>query len=224
MSSDANFVAQGPSPVGFKTRDGQPLNIQTGGFFEGRNVGVQAKGELGSGVASDSTFNDGIVGSTNSDGKSGVFGFAFGTSGARFGVSGNVNTPDGAAINGFSDPGVGVRGASKDNDGVVGSTNSAGRSGVFGFSFQQNGSTFGVSGSVASSDGAAINGFTDLGYGGSFRGARAALRLVPAGTRGHPTTGNHQRGEFVVDSNGDLFYCKDDGEPGRWFRVQLTPA
>jgi hypothetical protein len=29
---------------------------------------------------------------------------------------------------------------------------------------------------------------------------------------------------LFVDSNGDLFYCRGDGTPGNWFRVQLVPA
>jgi hypothetical protein len=230
MSSDVNFVATGPSPFGFRAVDGEGfdiegrrIHIEVGASLRGLRIGVEASSD-GAAVVGASEFADGVVGSSNNVGKSGVFGFHGNTSGAAFGVSANVNSPDGAAVNGFSDPGVGVKGASRDNNGVVGSTSVANRSGVFGFSLAQFGPTFGVSGATISRDGAGVHGFTDQGYGGSFSGARAPLRLVPANTAGRPTTGNHQMGEFVVDANGDLFYCKEDGAPGKWFRVQLTPA
>ena len=103
-----------------------------------------------------------------------------------------------------------MKGTSKFNDGVVGSSSTQGKSGVFGFNTEGNGPVFGVSGSVNSPDGAGINGSSDKGYGGSFSGGRASLRLVPADTRGSPTR-----------SEGNLFYCKDDGTPGNWHRVQL---
>jgi hypothetical protein len=34
-------------------------------------------------------------------------------------------------------------------------------------------------------------------------------------------TGSHQAGEFFVDGNGDLFFCKRGGTPGSWFSVLL---
>jgi len=190
----------------------------------GTGVGVFGESSDQPGVRGASVVQDGVVGSTNSAGRSGVFGFNTQTAGDTFGVSGNANSPDGAGVNGFSDKGVGVRGASGVQDGVVGSTNIAGRSGVFGFSTQTAGATFGVSGSCDSPDGAGIHGISDQGYGGHFRGGRAPLRLVPANTAGRPTTGNHQRGELFVGLNGNLFYCRDSGTPGNWFQVQLTPA
>ena len=224
MSQDTDFVATGPSSVGFRTGPGQPLNIETGGLFEGKNVGVEGKADLGAGVSGNSVSDDGVVGTTSTVGKSGVFGFNTQSNGAAFGVSGSSGSPDGAGVNGFSDPGVGVRGTSKANDGVVGSSSVAGKSGVFGFNTQSNGAAFGVSGSSGSPDGAGVNGFSGKGYGGNFSGGRASMRLIPANTSGRPTTGNHQRGEFFVDSNGELFYCRDSGTPGHWFRVHLTPA
>lgn len=38
--------------------------------------------------------------------------------------------------------------------------------------------------------------------------------------KGAPT-GDHKRGEFYVDSNGVLFFCQNDGNPGDWKQVQL---
>ena len=62
------------------------------------------------------------------------------------------------------------------------------------------------------------------GYGGQFEGGFAPLRLVPqsadTGRIGHPTTSPHSAGEFYVDTQGSLFYCKVTGTPGTW--VQLA--
>ena len=141
------------------------------------------------------------------------------------GVSGRTNSPQGSGVFGFSDAGgIGVRGFSNSNDGVVGLSSGERKSGVFGLNTLQTGAAFGVSGSSDSPDGFKRYGISDQGYGGHFRGGRAPLRLVPANTPGNPSSGNHKRGELFVDSNGDLFFCKGDGTPGTWFRVQLIPA
>src|SRR5262249_4700800 len=119
--------------------------------------------DVGVGVRGSSGKNDGIVGSTNTAGKSGVFGFNT-ASGAAFGVSGNANSPDGSSVNGFSDVGVGVRGSSGKNDGIVGSTNTAGKSGVFGFN-TASGAAFGVSVNAISLHDAVPICFSDVGVG-----------------------------------------------------------
>jgi hypothetical protein len=116
-----------------------------------------------------------------------------------------------------------VRGDSTTNDGVRGTSRFRDKSGVFGRHIEPAEAGFGVSGASDSPLGAGVNGFS-AGYGGQFSGDRAPLRLKPAAVAGHPTTELHQKGELFVDVNGDLFYCKVDGTPGTWFRVQLTPA
>ena len=88
MSQDTDFVATGPSSVGFRTGPGQPLNIETSGLFEGKNVGVEGKADLGAGVSGNSVSDDGVVGTTSTVGKSGVFGFNTQSNGAALGVSG----------------------------------------------------------------------------------------------------------------------------------------
>ncbi len=85
MSRDTDFTATGPSSVGFRTRAGEPLNIETGGVFEGKNVDVEGKADLGAGVSGRSVSNDGVVGATSTAGKSGVFGFNTQSNGAAFG-------------------------------------------------------------------------------------------------------------------------------------------
>ena len=47
-------------------------------------------------------------------------------------------------------------------------------------------------------------------------GERAPLRLAPGVLPGAPTTGFHERGELMVDSGGDLYFCKASGTPGTW--------
>lgn len=196
----------------------------TGRTASPRGSGVFGFSDAGGiGVRGFSNSNDGIVGVSSGERKSGVFGDHLQEKGAVFGVSGRTLSPDGAGINGFSDRGIGVRGASITNHGVVGSSKFKDKSGVFGFHNEPAEAGFGVSGASDSPLGAGVNGFS-VGYGGQFSGDRAPLRLEPAAAAGHPTTGFHQKGELYVDVKGDLFYCKDDGTPGTWFLVQLTPA
>jgi hypothetical protein len=187
-------------------------------------VGVSGRAEGGVGVLGTSQTNDGVVGSSSGETKSGVFGFNTKTTAAAFGVFGSSSSPGGAGVSGRAEGGVGVLGTSQTNDGVVGSSNGETKSGVFGFNTKTTGAAFGVSGASGSPTGAGVNGFSDKGYGGNFRGGRAPLRLEPTNTPGRPTSGDHQRGELLVDTNGDLFFCKDSGTPGNWFRVQLTPT
>jgi hypothetical protein len=183
-------------------------------------IGLLSTGE-GNGVIGISSQDDGVRGEALAVGKSGVFGFnTADTSEQAFGVSGTCKStnPTSAGVFGFadsangvggnSDNGNGVSGHSALNDGVSGVSDANGKSGVFGFNTNPSGAVFGVSGAVNSADGAGVNGFSDLGYGGHLRGGRAPLHLEPANTPGRPTTGDHQRGELFVDSNGDLFYCR----------------
>jgi hypothetical protein len=74
----------------------------------------------------------------------------------------------------------------------------------------------------------AVFGTSATGYGLKGTGGMAPLWLFPAGSVGAPTTGTHNRGEFVVDSNGTLFTCVVPGTPGTWLRqsplVTIPPA
>jgi len=47
-------------------------------------------------------------------------------------------------------------------------------------------------------------------------GGRAPLFLQPATAKGPPTSGDHKKGELMVDVKGDLYICKASGRPGRW--------
>jgi hypothetical protein len=57
-------------------------------------------------------------------------------------------------------------------------------------------------------------------YGGYFAGGVASLVVGKnSGLIGPPNTGNHQKGELVTDSNGNLWFCANDGTPGTWIRL-----
>jgi hypothetical protein len=127
----------------------------------------------------------------------------------------------------------GVLGEGK--NGVIGRSRSPTDSGVWGDNIASTGG-FGVSGSSAgggvgvsgtnasfgvgvsghcAGGGVGISGSSVNGYGGEFGGGSAQLYLIPnpSSTTGPPTTFDHKRGEFYVDSEGSLFYCKADGRP-----------
>jgi hypothetical protein len=60
------------------------------------------------------------------------------------------------------------------------------------------------------------------GVGASFNGGSAAVRLVPRSTTGAPTTGEHLRGEIVVDHAGKLWACTKAGTPGTWKQIAFV--
>jgi hypothetical protein len=142
------------------------------------------------------------VGGSDANGKSGVFGFnTTQNTGFSFGVFGL--TPGGIGVGGRTEKFIGVHGVCVNTDPSNPGTAVKGDN---------------------ENNGTGVEGTSVNGIGGSFAGGLAPLRLQPATHVGRPTSGNHQRGEFFVDSSGELFYCKDSGTPGNWFRVQLVPA
>ncbi len=152
---------------------------------------------------------DGVEG-TGTGNFSGVAGFGGSHDGTGvFGVGGGAN-------------GQGVRGIAAGAPNTVpnSSVGVYGQGGLFdgvqGLSFGS--ASSGVSG-VNSSNGAGISGSSQTGYGGEFAGEFAQLHLVPAAATGHPTHGNHFAGEFFVDANGNLFFCRSGGNPGNWVKL-----
>ncbi len=215
-----DYTANGPTDVGFRT-GGDGTGITNGVAATGNAIGVHGTG-LGFdgmsaeviGVLGDSKVGVGVKGVAIS--QQGVLGI----SDTLNGVEGMSGSGDG--VSGDSKSGVGVRGSSSGDDGIVGTSSANQKSGVFGDNTDTTQVTFGVSGRSQSPLGAGVNGFSDVGYGGHFRGARAPLRLQPATTIGPPKAGNHQAGEFFVDGNGDLFYCRGGDTPsGDWFHIVL---
>jgi hypothetical protein len=174
-------------------------------------AGVAAESEFGVGSRSHSAKNDGVVGLSDAENRSGVFGFNTRQQGAAYGVFGRCDAGDGAGVEAESAHGVGVRGHSGSNDAIVGLSDANSRSGVYGFNSSPEGVAYGVFGRADSSGGAAVAGASENGYGGSFRGGQAPLRLVPSSTPGVPQSGERLTGEFYVDSLGDLYFCKAGG-------------
>ena len=61
------------------------------------------------------------------------------------------------------------------------------------------------------------------GIGAIVTGGRAPLQLLPSETEGPPAEGEHTVGELVVSSDGRLFFCSEDGEPGTWVELGVQP-
>jgi hypothetical protein len=210
-----DYTANGPTDVGFRT-GGDGTGITNGVVAAGTAIGVHGTGV---GVAGNGAVTIGVFGDS-------TFGIGIGVQGMSTGQQGVLGISDtGDGVQGTSGSGVGVSGISHNNDGIVGTSSADQKSGVFGDHTGLTQVTFGVSGRSQSPVGAGINGFSDVGYGGYFRGARAPLRLQPAPTVGPPRGGNHQAGEFFVDANGDLFYFRGGEKPlGGWFHILGVPA
>jgi hypothetical protein len=63
----------------------------------------------------------------------------------------------------------------------------------------------------------------DGGIGVFAAGTRAALQLVPLGPPPPQRADAHNRGELVLDDNGDLWLCTASGTPGTWRQLTATP-
>jgi hypothetical protein len=184
-------------------------------------AGVAAESQFGVGSRSHSAKNDGVVGLSDAENRSGVFGFNTLQQGAAYGVFGRCDAGPGAGVEAESAHGVGVRGHSGSNDAIVGLSDANSRSGVYGFNSSPEGVAYGVFGRADSASGAAVAGASENGYGGSFRGGQAPLRLEPASTPGVPQSGDRLTGEFYVDSLGDLYFCKAGGDAAvaKWVKL-----
>jgi hypothetical protein len=112
---------------------------------------------------------DGVVGTSDARSRSGVFGFNSlalqSPDVASFGVFGRCDTAGGAGVGAESAFGVGARAHSGGNDGVVGLSDGASKSGVFGFNSREAGVGNGVFGRCDADEGAGIGGESSLGVG-----------------------------------------------------------
>jgi hypothetical protein len=180
---------------------GSPADAAEGILGEGKNgVHGRSRSPTDSGVWGENTNGGyGVVGSSTGIG---VFGGVPGSSGMSgkpsvVGIWGTAVVPGSP-----TDSADGILGEGR--NGVHGRSRSPTDSGVWG---ENRRGGVGVAGSSAT------------GYGGQFTGGFAQLYLTPSATIGHPTSGNHKRGEFYVDSHGSLFFCNADGVPGNWVRL-----
>ena len=211
---------------GFNSTAQAAQNIPAYGVF-GRcdtagGAGVGAELAFGVGARAHSGANDGVVGLSDAQNKSGVYGFNSLDSGAAYGVFGRCEADEGAGVGADSSLGVGVRGHSSFNDAVVGLSDGKVRNGVFGFNSNTSGAAVGVLGQCNSPQGIGVRGSSSGGYGASFSGGLAPLRIEPASTKGSPGIGAHLTGELFVDSLGDLYFCKTGGVGPAALWVKLT--
>lgn len=203
---------------------------------EATNVGVLGRSKGGPGVRGfstmtgpDPTFDnsaDGVVGETSNKVRSGVWGNNTGLDGG-FGVSGSsVNI--GTGVWGTSKHGVGVKGQTSGiqlSQGFVQSPGVAVQGECTGQGTGISGSCqdgIGVIGQCDKETGTGVRGQSLHGYGGTFAGGLAPIRLEPSNTSGPPTTGQHDVGELFVDKGVNLFICIQFGTPGVWKKVQLV--
>ena len=164
----------------------------------------------------------GDSGLTGVDASAASAGFATGVSGTGTITGVYGDSDNSAGVHGHSDYGTGVIGASDHGTGISGSSGG-------GIAVDGQGSV-GVRGRSNAPGGAGVRGYGDgygvqgfsQGYGAEFSGAKAPLRLVPAGTVGAPSGGSHASGELFVDANGALFVCVSAGSPGTWKRALLV--
>ena len=193
-------------------------------YAVGNGRGVYAVGHGGVAVNAYSYTDVGV----NSYGDlTGVKGTTVSSTGA--GVAGE-NLTTGPGVMGTSAQGVGVTGIASGAAGVAGENLTTGP-GVMGTSAQGVGVTGIASGGIrpvailgdnasGNSDGVAVAARGGAGVGLEASGDRAAIRLDPVKRkRGPPTTGHHLMGEMMVDSLGNLFFCKANGTPGTWVKV-----
>lgn len=206
-----DYTANGPTNAGFRTNG---ANIVNGVVASGTQYGVHGIGVGGSGASE----TVGVVGESESG--SGVRGFGSpgveGSSEDYFGVQGTSTNSRGVQGSGLS---AGVYGESNGNKEIPLETSIP----IVGHQPPEKlfATYAGVQGESNSQYGIGIEGNSKKGYGAQFSGGLAPLRLKANPTSGPPTHGYHRVGEFYVDVNGDLFYCKAYGEPGSWYRVRL---
>jgi hypothetical protein len=137
---------------------------------------------------------DGVVGTTDTAAKSGVYGYA------------NLATAVGITARNFATGGVGL-------EAYAGT-------GVFGVGLRGFADGTGVLGSGGK---VGVQGFSDSGFGvvafGGSSGPGAPLALVSAGTGPRGRTSYHQAGELLPDSGENLWYCVVSGTPGTWRKL-----
>ena len=181
---------------------GTQLNTQGGGpgvVGEGRgpdHAGVLGRNSNGGG-------GTGVWGQSGRAGYSGVYGQHTGTGG--YGVVGDGMGAGNAGVLGRNNTGDGIRGEGK--VGVFGKSSTGTAPGVLGES---------TGGGMAGVFGRNVN-----GYGGTFTGGKAQLRLYPGINVGKPT-GAHSQGEVYMDKAANLFVCTVSGNPATWRKVSTT--
>jgi hypothetical protein len=124
-------------------------------------------------------------------------------------IQGQVNTATIKTTVRNTGAGIGLQGEGR--QGVFG----LGRIGVWGQGIAQPGKGVGVLGEAEDGIGVEALG-QGYGLGVWAMGGRAPILLAPSAKKGPPASGQHERGELMVDKKGDLYLCKKSGTPGTW--------
>ena len=190
----------------------------TGVYGSGALYGVRGWSQAAIGVYGQG--NTGVYGQTSSDNRAGVYGYhsasgfgVVGEGGAGYaGVKGHTRDGTGYGVHGVGRPGVRGDSSTSGGTGVEGSGGTSGGDGVYGVAY--------------ASTSAGVYGINKQGYGGTFFGGKAQLKLEAPPTRiiGRPTTGAHSFGELYLDPRGSLFVCTASGSPGKWRKFTTTAA
>ena len=221
-------VGSGPAVLATSAGLG-PAVEATADTTAAETTGVRGAGATGVWGRSSQTGWSGVYGDHLGEGY-GVVGDGAGP--GNTGVFGRYRSADGYGVHGQG-PRVGVLGTGNQGYGVrgkgkFGGVSGDGESGVEGHTTARGG--YGVRG-----EGSAIgtgvfgrslgNGFSgvrgvglNLGYGGTFQGGKAQLRLIPGSAAGEPT-GAHEKGEIYLDSDATLWICEASGNPATWRAV-----
>lgn len=163
----------------------------------GSGAGVQGNSGTGSGVAGFSESGTGVHGQSGEVGVSGR---------GSVGLRGEGLNGNGVGVEGNVGPGIAVKGSALTGTAVLATNNSGHRAAIF-----------------ASNGGSesAVHAISSHGYGAELNGGRAALRLVPTASKGHPRGGSHEQGELIMDASGKMFVCVTGGRPGVWRQMVL---
>jgi hypothetical protein len=124
-------------------------------------------------------------------------------------IQGQVNAANTKTTVQNTSAGIGLQGQGK--QGVFG----LGEMGVWGQGIGLPGKAVGVLGEAEDGIGVEALG-QGYGLGVWAMGGRAPILLKPSAKKGPPTSGQHERGELMVDAKGDLYLCKKTGTPGTW--------
>jgi hypothetical protein len=175
--------------------------------FASRRAGTSALRAFGSNAEGVEAFSSGgIAVSAVSMGNHGVRAESYYGGTAIYAVSHVHDGASGPGVHAISDGhGAGVYAASAYGNGMT--ATSAGDPGTAAVHARGSNGADGIAASSA------------RGYGGTFAGGAAPLRLMPTSTAGAPRTGTHRKGEVMVDAMGMLHICTADGTPGMWARV-----
>ena len=116
-----------------------------------------------------------VVGLSDAQNKSGVYGFNSLNSGTAYGVFGRCDADKGAGVGATHRSASASEGDSHFNDAVVGLSDGKVRNGVFGFNSNTSGAAAGVFGQCNSSQEVGVRGSSTSGYGASFSGRTGAV-------------------------------------------------